>query len=96
MKKLYTERNTEKQGQRYISHLTAMTTEKLHSKADIAAELAYRDMVIDELFSTITSVANFLRGMSLDPSIPSHVKEAIIYRVQVLDSTAPLDDDDDD
>lgn len=33
----------------YFRHLNAMTGEKLHSKADIAAELAYRDLIIDEL-----------------------------------------------
>lgn len=36
-------------GQHYINHVDAMTREKLHSKADIAAELAYRDQRIEEL-----------------------------------------------
>lgn len=33
----------------YIKHVSAMTGESLHSKADIAAELAYRDELINEL-----------------------------------------------
>lgn len=32
----------------YSAHVSAMTTEALFSKSDIAAELAYRDRVIDE------------------------------------------------
>jgi len=48
-KKLYTERNARKQGQVYMDHVMAMTTEELHSKADIASELAHRDIRIAEL-----------------------------------------------
>ncbi len=33
----------------FLKHLSAMTGEQLHSKADIAAELAYRDTVIEHL-----------------------------------------------
>ena len=33
----------------YIRHVSAMTGEKLHAKSDIAAELGYRDMLIDDL-----------------------------------------------
>ena len=36
-------------GDHYTKHVMAMTAEKLHSKADIAAELGYRDMRITEL-----------------------------------------------
>lgn len=34
-------------GNYYGKHVVAMTSESLHSKSDIAAELGYRDMVID-------------------------------------------------
>ena len=34
---------------RYSQHVSAMTTEGLHEKADIAAELAFRDSQIDKL-----------------------------------------------
>jgi len=51
-KKLYANRNIEfldDQGNYFCKHLTAMTAEQLSSKADIAAELAYRDYRIAEL-----------------------------------------------
>jgi hypothetical protein len=48
----YAERDPEqldKDGGYYFRHVMAMTSEKLHSKADIAAELAFRDKRIAEL-----------------------------------------------
>lgn len=33
----------------YSKHVSAMTSESLHSKSAIAAELGYRDMIISEL-----------------------------------------------
>ncbi|GHW89949.1 hypothetical protein FXE84_17800 [Vibrio cholerae] len=36
-------------GNHYGKHVLAMTREDLRSKSDIAAELGYRDMVIDKL-----------------------------------------------
>jgi hypothetical protein len=48
-RKHYAERDIIAQGNYYMRHLMAMTAEKLHSKSDIAAELAHRDMVIDDL-----------------------------------------------
>ena len=41
--------------QLYVDHVHAMTGEGLHSKADIAAELAYRDSVIKELRKQLDS-----------------------------------------
>lgn len=37
----------------YFRHVNAMTGEKLHSKAAIAAELGYRDMLIDDLVKVL-------------------------------------------
>jgi hypothetical protein len=45
----YQERDIENLGIHYTAHVEAMTTEGLHSKADIAAELGYRDEQIDVL-----------------------------------------------
>lgn len=39
----YKTRDTHLLGQLYFDHVRAMTTEQLHNKCDIAAELAYRD-----------------------------------------------------
>lgn len=40
----------------YSHHVNSMTGEKLHSKADIAAELAYRDFKIKELSNYINEL----------------------------------------
>jgi len=45
----YSERDIEALGHYFTDHLSAMTIENLHSKADIAAELAWRDARIAEL-----------------------------------------------
>ena len=47
----YAERDPEEldEGGHYCKHLMAMTAEDLHSKRDIACELAYRDKRIAEL-----------------------------------------------
>lgn len=37
----------------YSRHVSAMTSEQLHAKSDIAAELGHRDMVIDKLNSAL-------------------------------------------
>lgn len=39
----------DKSGNYYGKHVVAMTREELYSKSDIAAELGYRDMVIDTI-----------------------------------------------
>lgn len=52
MAKLYAERDImalDDAGNYYVKHVSAMTGEKLHSKSDIAAELAHRDYEIDKL-----------------------------------------------
>lgn len=48
MKKQYASRSALKLGKYYARHLAAMAAEKLHMKCDIAAELAYRDMLLDQ------------------------------------------------
>jgi hypothetical protein len=56
MSKQYAERDPmelDKAGGYNIRHLSAMTSEKLHGKFQIAGELAYRDMVIDNLKADI-------------------------------------------
>ncbi len=47
--KHYKQRNARELGEYYTRHVMAMTGEDLYSKCDIAAELAYRDKLIDEL-----------------------------------------------
>jgi hypothetical protein len=50
--KQYAERDLiglDAKGNHYCRHVMAMTSESLHSKSDIAAELGYRDLIISEL-----------------------------------------------
>lgn len=51
--KHYAERDLMALGEYYTRHVDAMTAEELHSKSDIAAELAHRDMLIDKLADTL-------------------------------------------
>ena len=53
--KLYGHREEGTESDFYIQHVMAMTGEKLHSKAEIAAELAYRDQRIAELEAQLAS-----------------------------------------
>ena len=43
----------------YSRHVSAMTREGLFTKADIAAELGHRDMVISELFESLEMLIVF-------------------------------------
>lgn len=61
--KLYCDRNPITQGIYYLRHIQAMTSEGLHSKSDIAGELAHRDIEIDRLLGIITQAHDrLLRG----------------------------------
>ena len=51
--KLYAERDPEEQGEWFVRHMSAMTKENLHSKAEIAEELAHRDIRIEALEAEI-------------------------------------------
>ncbi|MBS0200483.1 MAG: hypothetical protein JSR70_08540 [Proteobacteria bacterium] len=75
MMKLYAERDTmqlDRDGNYYCRHVSAMTAEGLHSKSDIAAELAWRDRQIDELRAFKQYVHDRLDGMGIpvDPDSP--------------------------
>lgn len=56
--RLYADRDIINQGPHYVAHVSAMTKEGLHSKSDIAAELAHRDIVIAELLAVLRGVQN--------------------------------------
>lgn len=53
MEKLYAGRDIRALGSYYMRHVCAMTAEDLHSKSDIAAELAWRDALIDEMLAAL-------------------------------------------
>ncbi|MDV2400303.1 hypothetical protein [Vibrio cholerae] len=50
----------DKVGNHYGKHVLAMTREDLRSKSDIAAELGYRDMVIESLSKQRDDLAKYL------------------------------------
>ncbi|NKF21563.1 hypothetical protein [Solimonas marina] len=55
--KLYAERDVIQQADHYFRHVMAMTAEGLHSKADVAAELAHRDIEIERLRAALEKIA---------------------------------------
>lgn len=59
--KLYAKRDPEAQGEFYQRHLSAMTSEGLHEKCDIACELAHRDIMIFTLQKVL-----FMSGKYID------------------------------
>ena len=61
--KLYAERDICEQDEKggfYFKHVLAMTAEQLHSKSDIAAELAHRDLRIQQLEAVLNSTRDYL------------------------------------
>ena len=58
----YASRDLEELGKYYFRHFNAMTREGLDSKSSIAAELAVRDMIIDDLLSKHNAI-----GMAAPP-----------------------------
>lgn len=64
---LYRQRDAwelDKEGGYYSRHVMAMTSEGLHSKGDIAAELGYRDMRIDQLEFKLNEMRNAEHALS--------------------------------
>jgi len=53
---LYKERDIEGQGKTYTNHILAMTHEGLWTKSDIAAELAHRDIILEELLEVLEHI----------------------------------------
>lgn len=74
MKKQYAERDARKFEPHYSAHVSAMTEEGLHSKSDIAAELAFRDLEIVKLNTALARMELLAFGSTL-PAVPQQ-KEA--------------------
>jgi hypothetical protein len=60
--KLYAERDPYDLSPQYERHMMALTTEGLHSKAAIAAELAFRDSVIEQLRGQLAQWERWTQG----------------------------------
>ena len=59
----YAERDIIEQGDYYSRHTSAMTVEGLHSKSDIAAELAHRDIQIDALRARVAELESAVEAL---------------------------------
>ena len=62
--KIYVHEDHMEQGNIYMKHLSAMTKEQLHSKADIAGELAGRDIVITKLAKALEEAITYIDELS--------------------------------
>jgi hypothetical protein len=85
----------------YMTHKLAMTAESLHSKSEIACELAVRDMCINQLIAGITKpeelpvitlpfTLNDARSLELEQSLTMTLDEAKTH-LNTLDEDAVLD-----
>jgi len=64
MEKLYPPQDPRALGKFYLRHLSAMTSEGLDGKAEIAEQLAWRDQRIAKLEALRDSTADWLRGIA--------------------------------
>ena len=69
MSKLYTERDIIEQGDYYSRHTSAMTSEGLHSKSDIAAELAHRDIEIERLQARVAELYDLIKYAQVESGV---------------------------
>jgi hypothetical protein len=69
MSKLYTERDIIEQGDYYSRHTSAMTGEGLDRKSDIAAELAHRDIQIDQLQARVAELYDLIKYAQVDSGV---------------------------
>jgi hypothetical protein len=66
---LYAERDIIEQGKHYSQHTSAMTSEGLHSKSDIAAELAHRDIEIERLQARVAELYDLIKYAQVDSGV---------------------------
>ena len=81
----------------YIRHVSAMTKEGLHSKSDIAAELGFRDMRIDQLNHRINQLLTERNatGLAIDHALNGDLPEqrGLLSRLQMLSLLATQRDE---
>jgi len=69
MSNLYAERDIIEQGKHYSQHTSAMTSEGLHSKSDIAAELAHRDIEIERLQARAAELYDLIKYSQVESGV---------------------------
>lgn len=85
--KQYAKRNhmqLDEAGGYYMRHVFAMIREALHSKSDIAGELAWRDMEIDRLKSELAAPAQEVRQPMTNRQKNEMLKK-LFYRLEGVD-----------
>lgn len=75
--KIYVHKDHMEQGNVYMKHLSAMTKEQLHSKADIAGELAGRDIVITKLTKALEEAITYIDELSCCEGIDRDVSKEL-------------------
>lgn len=89
--RLYADRDAlllDQLGGYYFRHVSGMTREQLHSKADIAAELAHRDMLIDASVARLTAVMSERAAEASEYA--HHVAQLSTLEADILDREADL------
>lgn len=79
MTKQYAERDIcalDEAGNHYSRHVSAMTSEGLHSKSDIAAELGYRDHIIETLVARCNELLS--ERIRIGPDIDAAISNGVI------------------
>lgn len=87
MEPLYAKRDIElldDNGNHYCRHVSAMTSEKLHSKSAIAAELAQRDFYIQQGIRCMAALKDYVDsfGSDIDPKVVMAEAGEAILRMQ--------------
>lgn len=63
----------------YMAHVQAMTAEALHSKADIAAELAFRDIQVKKARKRIVTLEEALKQVAMNCNGETGCKSYELY-----------------
>jgi hypothetical protein len=88
--KLYAQRDVATMGDFYSRHISAMTGEGLHDKSDIAAELAWRDLMLEEAALLIDQMRSALAN-KVKPTPEKFWTPAVNQAVSVDVSTCDED-----
>lgn len=87
---LYAERDVIKQGEWFSKHLMHMTSEELHNKADIAAELAHRDIIIDELVDALNKCTETLSTVEMNDAVANSLRYSRFVLDMIFNDTITI------
>ena len=94
--KLYPEQDHPALGDWYVKHVQAMTQEGLHAKSDIAAQLAWRDRLIEDLqgqvkklFATGLAYCDKIEALQMLTKELASVLRPILVHVESIEDEGP-------